>query len=354
MPKLLTSILKSVAIGVIISSVILLLVPDLRQGSGLPLTFFQSQDNDNKKLSYSQAVNVAGPAVVNVYSESIDSSNYYNRQTQARTNLGSGVIMSDKGYILTCLHVIENAVTTKNNRILIGLQDGRLAEAQIVGFDPVTDLAVLSIPPENLQVVPQKTANNNLVGDVVLAIGNPYNLGQTVSQGIISRISKNMLNPYFDYIQTDVVLNEGNSGGAIVDSEGNLVGIASANFTTRIRNRIENVEGVSFAIPYSLAKKVMDEIIDSGKVTRGALGFIGGEHITGNGGILVTSVTRGGPADISGLRVNDIIVSVDNLGTTNTRQALDYITNTTPGTVVSVEINRKGQVMTLEMTVTEL
>ncbi|MCF2947605.1 trypsin-like peptidase domain-containing protein [Paraglaciecola aquimarina] len=356
MPRLLTSILKSILIGIIISSIILILVPDLRQGSGLPLTFFQSQDKTGKKLTYSQAVNLAGPAIVNVYSQSLDSANSYRRQPLTRSNLGSGVIMSAEGYVLTCLHVIENAVTTKNNIIVVGLQDGRLAEAQIVGFDPVTDLAVLSISQDNLHVVPQKEQASNLVGDVVLAIGNPYNLGQTVTQGIVSRINNNGLNYYFDYIQTDAELYEGNSGGAIVDSEGYLIGIASANFKTRIGNRIENVEGLSFAIPYSLAKKVMDEIIASGKVTRGALGF-NGEQIAGGqvgSGILVTGVVRGKPAELGGLQVNDIILSVDGLATTSIRDTLNYITNTAPGTSVKLEVTRNSQNIELTMEVAEL
>jgi serine protease DegS len=353
-PKLLTSILKSITIGVIISSVILLLVPDLRQGSGLPLTFFQTPEKPLKQ-TFNLAVNAAGPAVVNVYSQSLDSSNSYRRQPVQRTNLGSGVIMDVDGNILTCLHVIQNAVSTKNNIIVVGLQDGRLVEAQIIGFDRLTDLAVLSISQENLHPVPQKKETNNLVGDVLLAIGNPYNLGQTVSQGILSRISNNQLNAYFDYIQTDVVLNEGNSGGAIVDSEGYLVGIASANFRTRIGNRIENVEGVSFAIPYLLAKKVMTEIIANGKVTRGALGFSGGEPLAAtNKGILVTDVVRGKPADLGGLQVKDIILSVDGIPTTSVRETLEYITDTRPGTQVLVEVNRNGTTVNLTLTVAEL
>ncbi len=338
-------------IGVIISVVILLLVPDLRQGSGIPANFFKTQSAQPQKLSFSQAVNTAGPAVVNVYSESIESGNYYRNRPVQRTNLGSGVIMRAEGYILTCLHVIENAVTTQDNVIVVGLQDGRLAEAQIVGFDSLTDLAVLSISQDNLHVVPQKKQADNLVGDVVLAIGNPYNLGQTITQGIISRISQNQLNHYFDYIQTDAVLKKGNSGGALVDSEGYLVGITSANFKTRVGNRIENVDDVSFAIPYSLAQKVMEEIISNGRVVRGALGFNGDTHPSG---IIVSGVNRGGPADKAGLQVRDIILSLDGLATTNVRNTLDYITNTAPGRIVKVEVLRDRQKLVLPMTVTEL
>lgn len=338
-------------VGVSIAAIILLLVPDLREGSGLPVNFFEAQHTQPKKLTFSHAVNAAGPSVVNVYSESIESSNYYRSRPVQRTNLGSGVIMRSEGYILTCLHVIENAVTTKDNIIVVGLQDGSLAEAQIVGFDSLTDLAVLSISHDNLPVAPQKQEAEHLVGDVVLAIGNPYNLGQTVTQGVVSRISQNQLNHYFDYIQTDAVLKEGNSGGALIDSEGYLVGITSANFKTRVGNRVENVDDVSFAIPYSLAKRVMEEIISNGKVIRGALGFNGDRHPSG---IQVTGVALGKPANIAGLQVGDIILSLDGISTTGVRDTLDYITNTAPGRIVKVEILRDRQKLILPMTVTEL
>ena len=196
MLKTLSFLLKSILIGVIISSIILLLVPDLRQGSGLPLTFFTAQES-SKKLSFNAAVNAAGPAVVNIYSQSIENVGYNRRQTVERTNLGSGVIMSTQGYILTCYHVISNA-----KLILVGFQNGEnggYEEAQIVGYDPITDLAVLKVSAENLNAIPQLETPNTLVGDVVLAVGNPYNLGQTVTQGIVSRISNNELNNYFDY-----------------------------------------------------------------------------------------------------------------------------------------------------------
>ena len=286
--KTLSFFLKSILIGVIISSVILLLVPDLREGSGMPLTLFTEQES-SKKLSFNSAVNAAGPAVVNIYSQSIERSGYQRRQAVERTNLGSGVIMTSNGYILTCYHVIANA-----KLILVGLQDGRLEEAQIVGFDSITDLAVLSVSAENLHPIPQLEDPKTLVGDVVLALGNPYNLGQTVTQGIVSRINNNGLNNFFDYIQTDAVLNQGNSGGALVDSEGVLIGINNANFKTRISpNRVESVDGVSFALPYSLAKKVMSEIIATGKVTRGALGFEGQQGGLTSTGIMVTDVIKG-------------------------------------------------------------
>jgi serine protease DegS len=333
----------------IISSIILLLVPDLRQGSGLPLTLFTEQES-SKKLSFNPAVNAAGPAVVNIYSQSIERGGYNRRQPIERTSLGSGVIMTSNGYILTCYHVIANA-----KLILVGLQDGRLEEAQIIGYDPITDLAVLNISVENLHPVPQLDDPKTLVGDVVLALGNPYNLGQTVTKGIVSRISNNELNNYFDYIQTDAALNEGNSGGALVDSEGFLIGINNANFKTRIsRSRVESVDGVSFAVPYNLAKKVMGEIIATGKVTRGALGFVGQMSGPSSAGIMVTAVGQGSPAEQGGLQVRDLILSVNDIPASSIRDTLDYIADTVPGNNVTFEVNRNGTVLKLDMLVGEL
>ena len=207
----LTFLIKSAFVGAIISGVILLLVPDLRHGSSLNLSMFNPVRQTSDKLSFNHAVNVSGPAVVNIYSQSIESGSIYNRsQAVERTSLGSGVIMSEDGLILTCLHVIANA-----NSILVGLQDGRRAEAQIIGYDPYTDLAVLKVAEDNLHVIPQLDDPGTRVGDLVLAIGNPYNLGQTITQGVVSRVGRNGLAAYFDFIQMDAVLNEGNSGDAI-------------------------------------------------------------------------------------------------------------------------------------------
>jgi serine protease DegS len=348
--KTFSFLLKSILIGLVISSVILLLVPDLRQGSGLPLTLFANNDPSPKKLSFNSAVNAAGPAVVNIYSTSIDSAGYNRRRPVERNSLGSGVVMSSSGYILTCYHVIANA-----KLIIVGLQDGRFEEAQIVGYDPITDLAVLSVSAENLHPIPQLDYPKTLVGDVVLALGNPYNLGQTVTQGIVSRISNNGLNNFFDYIQTDAVLNEGNSGGALVDSEGVLIGINNANFKTRIsRSRVESVDGVSFAVPYNLANKVLKEIIATGKVTRGALGFVGQLVGPTSAGIMVTAIGQGSPAELGDLQVRDLILSVNNIPANSIRDTLDYIADTAPGDTVILEVNRNGSIIKLDMIVAEL
>lgn len=349
MLKTLFFLTKSILIGLIISTIILLLVPDLRRGSGLPMILFTNNDSSQEKLSYSSAVNAAGPAVVNIYSTSIDSAGYNRRRSVERNSLGSGVVMTSGGYILTCYHVIANA-----KLIIVGLQDGRFEEAQIVGYDPITDLAVLSVTAENLQPIPQLDDPKTLVGDVVLALGNPYNLGQTVTQGIVSRINNNGLNNYFDYIQTDAVINEGNSGGALVNSEGFLIGINNANFKTRISpGRVESVDGVSFAVPYNLVNKVLSEIIATGKVTRGALGFIGQAGPT-SAGIIVTAIGQGSPAELGGLQVRDLIQSVNEIPAIGIRDTLDYIADTPPGEILTLEVNRDGTILKLSMIVAEL
>jgi serine protease DegS len=347
--KTFSFLLKSILIGVIISTIILLLVPDLRQGSGLPLTLFINTDSSSKKLSLNSAVNVAGPAVVNIYSTGIDSAGYNRRRPVERNSLGSGVVMTSSGYILTCYHVIANA-----KLIIVGLQDGRFEEAQIVGYDKVTDLAVLSVTAENLHPIPQLDDPKTLVGDIVLALGNPYNLGQTVTKGIVSRISNNELNNYFDYIQTDAALNEGNSGGALIDSEGFLIGINNANFKIGTsRSRVESVDGVSFAVPYRLANKILNEIISTGKVTRGALGFVG-QAGPNSAGIIVTAISQGSPAELGGLQVRDLIISVNEIPAVSIRDTLDYIADTEPGNSVTFEVNRNGAIIKLDLIVAEL
>ncbi len=348
--KSISFFIKSILIGIAVSAVILLLVPDLRKSSNVSLAFLSQQKITQEKISFNHGVNAAGPAVVNIYSQSIDNAASFNRrQPVERISLGSGVIMTESGYILTCHHVIENA-----SSILVGLQDGRRVEAQIVGKDLITDLAVLSISIDNLHVIPQDLGSETRVGDVVLAIGNPYNLGQTITQGIVSRFSQNALQTYFDYIQTDAVLNEGNSGGALVDSNGYLVGINNANFkTVDSRRRIKEVDGVSFAIPYGLAKKVMDEIITTGKVTRGALGFGGQENPVGDG-ILVISVTPGSTAESAGLQVGDVVVSVDTLAANDLRKTLEFITDTLPGKSIELEVNRRNTPLKIQILVAEL
>ncbi|WP_034474711.1 trypsin-like peptidase domain-containing protein [Aestuariibacter salexigens] len=343
-------IIRSVVLGLIIALMILALVPGLRYDSGIGFNWFSDEDTTPAKLSYYQAVSQAAPAVVNIYSLSTENRNgLFRSQSLERTSLGSGVIMTENGHILTCLHVIQNA-----DSILVGLQDSRMLEAQMVGVDPFTDLAVLKVNADNLHVIPQLQDTQTRVGDVVMAIGNPFNLGQTITQGIVSRTGRNGLANYVDFIQMDAVLHQGNSGGALVDSNGFLIGITNANFKTLdARRRLRDVDGVNFAVPYELAKRVMDEIIVNGKVIRGQLGFRGGDLI-GGPGILITDVASNGPAERAGIRPNDILISVNGAQVENAAKTLDLVAETEPGTVLQLEVSRGEQLLTIPVTVAEL
>nr|WP_220099423.1 trypsin-like peptidase domain-containing protein [Alteromonas lipotrueiana] len=325
-------------------------MPNLRNGQGLSTDWFSSQSVSASRHSYSQAISRSAPAVVNIYSVSIENDvGIYRSRPRERTSLGSGVIMTESGYILTCNHVVQNA-----DSILVAVQDGQILDAQIVGTDPYTDLAVLKVKGENLHKIPQSEQPQVDVGDMVMAIGNPFDLGQTVTHGIVSRAGRNGLSNFVDFIQTDAVLNQGNSGGALVDSTGNLVGITNANFQVRdSRNGVRNVDGINFAVPYELAHRVMDEIITNGKVVRGQLGFIGGE-IRGRSGVIITAVAKQSPAAEAGLRPNDIIMAINGTTLESSAKTLDMIAETRPGTQLDLLISRDGETIDITVTVAEL
>ena len=345
--------IKSVVLGAAVAALLLLFLPDLRQGNGFANGLFTEPSVSASRESYFAALSRSAPAVVNIYSVSIETdAGLFRNQPRERASLGSGVIMTENGYILTCHHVVENA-----DSIYVTVQDGRGLEAQIVGNDPLTDLAVLKVTAENLNIIPQVAEPDTHVGDVVMAIGNPFDLGQTITQGIVSRAGRNGLSNYVDFIQTDAVLNQGNSGGALVDSNGILLGITNANFQVRdSRNRVRNVDGINFAVPYELAKRVMDEIISNGRVIRGQLGFIGSErrNLAGIPGIDVTAVAKGSPADIAGLRPGEIILSIDGVRAESASKTLDMIAETKPGTKLEIEVSRNDEPLTLTAIVAEL
>lgn len=329
---------------------LLFLLPDLRQGSGLTQGLFTEPSVSASRESYFSPLSRSAPAVVNIYSVSIENdTGLFRNQPRERASLGSGVIMTENGYILTCHHVVENA-----DSIYVAVQDGRILEAQIVGNDPLTDLAVLKVTADNLHIIPQVSEPDIHVGDVVMAIGNPFDLGQTITQGIVSRAGRNGLSNYVDFIQTDAVLNQGNSGGALVDSNGILLGITNANFQVRdSRNRVRNVDGINFAVPYELAKRVMDKIINNGRVIRGQLGFIGGEY-RNRPGIEVTAVANGSAADEAGLQPGDIILAIDGIRLESASKTLDMIAETAPGTTLELEVSRGGNPLTINALVAEL
>lgn len=309
--------------------------------------------------SYAQAVRRAAPAVVNVYTRStlVDPRSLRPR-TIERQELGSGVIMSAQGYILTNRHVVAGA-----DHIEIALQDGRWLEAVLIGQDEITDLAVLYVQADNLPVIPQLPELEPQVGDVVLAIGNPLNLGQTITQGIISANGNTGLSSrgYIDFMRMDAAINRGNSGGALVNSNGTLVGINAGAFQLED----QDIQGIFFAVPYQLAQRVMHKLIKHGRVIRSHLGVTGdavtnaaGDRLVSTGqplyGLSVSAVNPGGPAATAGLRVGDIIKEIDGKRFASARQALNLIAETPPDTDMVLTIDRNGQQLQITAVTREL
>ena len=268
------------------------------------------------------------------------------------SSLGSGVIVSAEGYILTNNHVVEAA-----DEIEVMLADGRKAAAKVVGTDPETDLAVIKISLEKLPVIVLGQAEQAQVGDVVLAIGNPFGVGQTVTMGIISALGRNNLhiNHFENFIQTDAAINFGNSGGALVDTHGNLLGINSA-----IYSQSGGSVGIGFAIPMSTAKTVMEAIIKSGHVVRGWIG-VETQDITPElarsfslprqNGAMIAGVVRNGPAYKGGVRPGDILLSVDDKPVSDTTGMLNQIAQLVPGEKAKMKVLRKSRETTLDVTV---
>lgn len=356
MPSL-SYFVKAIAAGLVLAVALLLLFPSLRGGNATLEQWFQKARPQAQAFSLSQAVRKASPAVVNVYSRSLVRSNIWTQQSELKTRgLGSGVIMTDKGHILTNSHVISNA-----DQILVALQDGRIYSAKLIGKDVFTDLAVLHIDDDNLPVIPQQPDYSPSVGEIVLAIGNPYNLGQTITQGIVSAAGRSGMasTSYQTLIQTDAAINRGNSGGALVNSQGVLVGINTAAFQAGDENEIY---GISFAVPYTLAHKVMQSIIKHGRVIRGYLG-ITGETVSSTlarqlrlgerSGLLIKSVLPGGPADLAGLQANDVILKIDGQDIHQVDLAMDTIAETEPGTQVELTILRQGRLGVFTVVVSE-
>lgn len=351
---MLVKLLRSAVIGLIVAGILLASVPMLRKNIVQPLFEHQFSENDEQPISFNEGVRHAAPAVVNVYNRNMGANS--KSELQIRT-LGSGVIMNDKGYILTNKHVINNA-----DQVIVALQDGRVFEALLVGSDSLTDLAVLKIDSGNLPVIPINTKRVPRVGDLVMAIGNPYNLGQTVTQGIISATGRIGLSPSGrqNFLQTDASINQGNSGGALVNSLGELVGINTLSFDQS--NNGATPEGIGFAIPTALAMKVMGKLIRDGRVIRGYIGIGGREvsplHGPNTGidrmqGIIVNEVTPNGPAANAGMQVNDVIVSVNGKPAISAIETMDQVAEIRPGTVIPVEIMRNGKKLALQITIQE-
>jgi serine protease DegQ len=308
--------------------------------------------------SYSSAAKKAMPAVVNIFTSKKAANNPHQPflddplfkhffgdqledQPQRENSLGSGVIVSTQGLILTNHHVVEAA-----DEIEVALADGRTVSARVVGTDPETDLAVLKVDLDNLPAIVFANSEKINVGDVVLAIGNPFGVGQTVTQGIISALGRNHLgiNTFENFIQTDAPINPGNSGGALIDTEGNLVGVNSA-----IYSRSGGSMGIGFAIPVNLARQIMDQIIRQGSVTRGWIG-IEAQDITPElaesfrlpktNGSLIASIVSGSPAERAGLKPGDILLSINDQAVEDSSSMLTLISGLIPNRTANLKIIR--------------
>ncbi len=318
----------------------------------------------NGPASYADAVAIAAPAVVNINTSKIvtiaphpffDDSVFrqlFGRnldqlikpKKQLQNSLGSGVIMSASGLVLTNHHVIRGA-----DAIQVSLKDGRTAVAKVVGSDPETDVAVLKISLENLPTITLGQSDTLRVGDIVLAIGNPFGFGQTVTMGIVSATGRNKLgiNTFENFIQTDAAINPGNSGGALVDTQGRLIGINTAIFS-----KSGGSQGIGFAIPIKLAEKVLQEIVEYGRPRRGWLG-IEGDPVTpalakdlgmkNIRGIVVVGVLRGGPAHKAGIEPGDVILEINGVIINDSHTALVTISDQKPGTKFDIVLFRNGK-----------
>ena len=318
--------------------------------------------------SYADAAKKAMPAVVNIYtSKELRSRNplfddsilkrYFpelaDRMPARRaTSLGSGVIVAPEGYVLTNHHVIDGA-----DDIELVLADGRELHATVRGVDPESDLAVLKVDGELLPAITFGSMEKLHVGDVVLAIGNPFGFGNTVTLGIVSALGRNHLgiNRFEDFIQTDAAINPGSSGGALVDTAGNLIGINSTIFS-----QSGGSMGIGFAIPVSLARSVLAQIIKEGEVTRGWLG-VEPQAITREAaqalalartdGVLVRALQRGGPADRAGIQVRDVVVEIGGKSTPDVPQLLARIAELAPGSNARIKVLRDGKPLDIDVTV---
>ena len=316
--------------------------------------------------SYRDAARAALPSVVHIYTTQEIKQQHHplfddpifrhffgerpEGQSQRNSGLGSGVIVSPNGYILTNFHVIEAA-----DDIQVSLNDGKTYKARVIGSDPESDLAVLQIKAEKLPTITFGQMDGLRVGDVVLAIGNPFGVGQTVTMGIVSALGRSHLgiNTFENFIQTDAAINPGNSGGALVDTQGNLVGI-----NTAIYSRTGGNHGIGFAIPVSSARSIMEQIIQHGAVTRGWIG-VEAQEITSElaesfglpdtEGALIAGVVRGSPADVAGVRPGDVLLAVSGKAVKDPQVMLDLIASLKPDERAPFRLRRDKNIIEVQV-----
>lgn len=337
---------KPALLGLVVAAIVVTFM-QFREQSPAP----REEVASNDLISFSNAFENAAPAVVNIYTTQSLREARFSTQPTTVMRLGSGIIMDPRGYILTALHVVQDV-----DEIQVALQDGRIFGAQLVGSDTLTDLAVLRIDAGNLPVIPVNPDYVARPGDVVLAIGNPYNLGQTVTQGIVSATGRISLGSgYAEFIQMDAAINEGNSGGALVNSRGELVGIASASYQSEFSSR--GSQGIYFALSYQLAERIMQQLISEGVVTRGYLGITAGQYYRDDfstRGLRVDEVDERGPAWRAGLRPGDFIYEIAGQPVTSVNQGLDLVAEARPGTRLQIRFYRGEQQLETEVVIEQL
>lgn len=355
-------------LGLLAALTVLQLFPELnprtRQTQSYPPSFVVAGNQyDHEVTSYADAVNRAAPSVVSIFThKKINRTThrmfndplfryFYNsadipRQERMQSALGSGVIISEQGYLLTNNHVILGA-----DEIVVQLQDGRESKARVIGVDIDTDLAVLKIELDGLKAIPVGMPQGARVGDIVLAIGNPFGMGQTVTQGIISATGRYGLgiSAFENFIQTDAAINPGNSGGALIDVHGNLLGI-----NTAILDRIGNsdLDGVGLAVPGDTAVRTLKDIVEFGRVVRGWLG-VEAQNLTpqmahsyqlnSTNGVLVTRIYSNGPAHVAGLQPGDVIIKINDEPVGNGARGRQQISESRPGETVAIDYYRNGK-----------
>ncbi len=349
-------LLKWILVGLAAACVLLLIRPSL---VGQKAETTTAPEHTEQRRSFADAVARAAPAVVNIYTARVVSTE--NKPTPSRpmyvqnlpavrnrveSSLGSGVIVDSAGHIVTNHHVIQDA-----NEIRVQLADGRVATPEVVGTDSDTDLAVLKIDIPDLPLMPLGRSDDLRAGDIVLAIGNPLGLSQTVTQGIVSATGRGSLRlaTFADFIQTDAAINFGNSGGALIDTDGALIGINTAVLAQQL-----GTEGIGFAIPVNLVRGVMGEIIEFGRVRRGWLGV----HVIGDpnrpfSAPVIGLVDKGSPADLAGLRPGDLITEINNRPVLTDQEALTQVAALAPGSKIEIRFRRGNRSLTAHATLAE-
>jgi serine peptidase DegS len=364
-------------VGLAIAAVLLLVRP-AQTGPTAPITTPATQEVPSSQVAYvpregqlrtsfADAVSRAGPAVVNIYTARVVAAtpgaavgNPLLRRDPAQVrqrvegSLGSGVILDNEGHLVTNHHVIQGA-----DQIRVQLADGRVATPTIVGTDPDTDLAVLRVDLDDPPVMPMGRSNEIRAGDVVLAIGNPFGLSQTVTQGIVSATGRGRLGvtDFEDFIQTDAAINFGNSGGALINADGELIGINTAVLAQTL-----GTDGISFAIPVNMVRGVMDQILEHGRVRRGWLGVSSEELPRSMAAALgidppvalrISSVDPNGPAARSGVHVDDFVTHLNGQPILNAQEALNRVAAMTPGSELEIRAVRGKARMTFKATLEE-